>query len=307
MLCFDYFPDHTRTIFFAGTARSGTTWISNLVNYKNEYRDIFEPFDPKQLPLIKHFPFNVYLRPDNRDPQFVEPARRVVTGQFRNPWADRYNRRLIAGQRIIKDIRVTHFVKWLQVNFPGMPIIYILRHPLAVVTSWRALGWIPRIEIYLNRPELVADHLQPYLPELQQAAAQPERSFDRYLFFWCIENSVPLNQFQSGEMHLMFYENLLVEPETELRRMFMFLKKPFTTDILAMLDRPSSQSRREASFQSRHARLDAWRTQLSSAEIVRSLEILALFGLDRFYTDAPMPNVPSSWADKTSLARENEL
>jgi hypothetical protein len=292
MFCIDYIPSPSRTVFFFGTGRSGTTWISNLVNYKNEYRDIFEPFHPKQMPLIKHFGYNLYLRPDNRDPRFLEPARRIVTGRFDNKWADRYNRRRLAGQRIIKDVRVTHFAKWLRVNFPEMPMIYILRHPLAVIASWRALGWAPSIEIYTRQAQLVDDHLLPYLSEIEQAAMLPKPAFEHYLIFWCIENIVPLQQFQQGEIFLAFYEDLLVEPERAIHQMFTFLHKPYDSSLFDRLDKPSSQTRPSSSFKTKAERLDAWRTHFSKFEIDRALKILSVFGIDKIYTDALTPLLP---------------
>jgi hypothetical protein len=41
--------DFRNTIFLAGTGRSGTTWLSNIINYKNEYRYMFEPFQSKKV------------------------------------------------------------------------------------------------------------------------------------------------------------------------------------------------------------------------------------------------------------------
>lgn len=291
MFCLDYNPDPARTVFFVGTGRSGTTWISNLVNYDNAYRDIFEPFDPKRLPLIQHFPYNIYLRPDNREPRFVEPARRVVTGQFSNKWTDQYNHRRLAGQRIIKDVRATHFAKWLHANFPKMPMIYILRHPLAVIASWRALGWTPRIELYSDRSELVDDHLLPFLSELEQLAMLPPSAFEHYLIFWCVENIVPLRQFQPGEILPVCYEDFIVEPEQAIQGMFAFLHKPYDARVMDRLEKPSSQTRHGSSFKTRGERLDAWRSHFSQAEIASALKILQVFGLDKIYSDEPTPRL----------------
>lgn len=34
------------SVFLAGFGRSGTTWIFDIINYKNEYRYTFELFHP---------------------------------------------------------------------------------------------------------------------------------------------------------------------------------------------------------------------------------------------------------------------
>ena len=41
----DWNGDLGRTVFLAGTARSGTTWLSELINHRNDYRYIFERVD----------------------------------------------------------------------------------------------------------------------------------------------------------------------------------------------------------------------------------------------------------------------
>ena len=37
--------DYRKTIFLAGSARSGTTWLQEIVNFNNDYRVLFEHLD----------------------------------------------------------------------------------------------------------------------------------------------------------------------------------------------------------------------------------------------------------------------
>ena len=41
----NYSPSNT--VLIAGSGRSGTTWLSEILNYNNDYRSIFEPFYPR--------------------------------------------------------------------------------------------------------------------------------------------------------------------------------------------------------------------------------------------------------------------
>jgi len=43
-LVIDRDADHRKSIFLAGTGRSGGTWLSDILNQRNEYRLVFEPF-----------------------------------------------------------------------------------------------------------------------------------------------------------------------------------------------------------------------------------------------------------------------
>src|SRR5581483_3526144 len=96
--CLDYARDYRRTILIAGSGRSGTTWLSNLVNYKNEYRDVFEPFHPGYVPAAQPFSYNRYLRPADPHPELVAAAKPLLDGSFQNGWTARNNRRRLAGR-----------------------------------------------------------------------------------------------------------------------------------------------------------------------------------------------------------------
>ncbi|MCC7163625.1 MAG: sulfotransferase [Anaerolineae bacterium] len=293
MHCLDYSRDHRKTILIVGSGRSGTTWLANVVNYKNEYRDVFEPFHPVRVPIAHNLRYNVYLRPDDPHPEFQALARPLLTGAFQNDWTNRNNRRRIADKRIVKEIRLHHSLKWIAAHFPQMPIVLVLRHPLAVAESRRALNWPSRIEIFLERPELVADYLEPFVPHIQRALPFPEQSFERDIFFWCIENYVPLQQFRPGEIHLAYYEDLVLDPAFAIRLLFQFLNKPFEPRVLEVIETPSSQTRSDSSVHSRTSKLDRWERAFTPAQIAFALDTLRLFGLDRLYTDALTPHHPA--------------
>ncbi len=290
MDCIDLRRDYRRTILIVGSGRSGTTWLSNLVNYKNEYRDVFEPFHPRHVPLAQSLPYNPYLRPGQPHASLRALTDILLSGAFQNGWTNRNNRRRVATRRIVKDVRVHHFLKWLAVEFPHLPIVFVLRHPLAVIESRRALGWHAPLDIFLQRADLVQDHLAPFVPAIERAATLAEQSLERSMFFWCIENFVPLRQFRAGEMHVAFYENFITEPEAETKRLFQFLNKTFEPRALRALETPSSQTRADSSVLQRDNPLERWRRAFSAAEIASALEILELFRLDRIYTDALTPH-----------------
>jgi hypothetical protein len=133
--------DHENAVFLAGVGRSGTTWIANIINYNREYRFIHEPFNPNRVRLVRAFQYKQYLRPENREPRYLEPAKAVLSGRMRNRWTDTANKKIFARKRLIKDIRANLLLKWIHSNFPGIPIILLFRHPCAVANSWMKLGW----------------------------------------------------------------------------------------------------------------------------------------------------------------------
>jgi hypothetical protein len=277
----DLLGDHRDSVLLAGSGRSGTTWVAEVINHRNGYRLVFEPFHPGKVGICRTFRRKQYLRPSDRREEYLGPARRILTGGLRSPWTDRFNTKLVARRRLIKDIRANLLLGWMSENFPGMPIVLLLRHPCAVAASRLALGWRDNLPETMEQEELVEDFLLPMEAEIRDA----RDSFERHVFSWCIENYVPLRQFGPQEIHLAFYEDFLARPEDEVRRLFAFLGEDLDGRVYGALRRPSPLSRA-----GEEPSLDAWRRSVTGAQLERAVEILGLFGLDRVYCEGAMPD-----------------
>jgi hypothetical protein len=274
--------DHRSSVFLAGSGRSGTTWISGVINHRNAYRFVFEPFHPGKVRILRHFRRKQYLRPGDRREEYLGPARTVLTGELRSLWTDRFNKKFVARRRLIKDIRANLLLGWMHANFPGMPIVLLLRHPCGVVASRLALGWRDVLSETMEQEELVEDFLLPMEAEIRAARG----GFERHLFSWCVDNYVPLRQFEPGEIHLAFYEDFLVRPDQELRRLFAFLDDGFDGRAYRTLGRPSPLSRHPEI-----PSVDAWRRCVTARQTERAVEILGCFGLDRVYGEGAVPDL----------------
>jgi hypothetical protein len=288
-LCIDLNKgDHRSSVFLAGSGRSGTTWLSQIINHRRGYRYVFEPFNPRVVGPFGHFRTKQYLRPEDRREKYLEPARLALTGGLRDPWTDRFTGRIVARRRLIKDIRANLLLGWMRANFPGMPIILLLRHPCAVVASRLALGWRDNLSETMEQQELVEDFLLPMEAEIRAAGDD----FERHLFLWCIDNYVPLKQLGPERVHLIFYENLLARPDVELQSLFASLGEDFDERVCARMRRPSPLSRKDAPG----PYLEGWRTRVSSHQLERAAEILHLFGLDHLYGEGSMPDSSGAYA-----------
>src|SRR5215210_6584312 len=168
-LYLDLGGDQRDSIFLAGSGRSGTTWASDIINYRSEYRYVFEPFYPDRVDLCKGLKSRQYLRPGERSERFVGPARTILTGEIRSGWTDRFHKRFVARKRLIKDIRANLLLRWIFENFLGMPIILLLRHPCAVIESKIKLGWRPELGVLLEQEDLMEDFLAPFEETLLHA------------------------------------------------------------------------------------------------------------------------------------------
>ncbi len=273
-LFLDFGGDCRGTVLVAGSGRSGTTWLSELINHGNRYRYIFEPFHPGKVALCEGFLRKQYLRPEDDRATYLDAAAKILSGNARSRWFDRFNRKALARRRLVKDIRANLLLGWMRRHFPEMPMILLLRHPCAVADSRLRLGWQDNLDEVMSQEQLVEDYLKPFEADIL-AAKDP---FERSVFLWCVENYVPLRQLGREGLHVVFYERLLAEPEEELASLFGLLGEK-GDGRLARKIRAGSEVRRAS----------AWRERVGEARQRRATEIMGLFGMDRIYGEDPMP------------------
>lgn len=270
----------------AGSGRSGTTWLQELINYRNDHRVIFEPLYTDKVPFIRHFCEKQYLRSSDDSPQFLEPVSRILSGDFRNEWTDQFNDRQNYRRRLVKEVRANLLLHWLRTHFPQVPVILILRHPLAVVASQLTHGWAASLDMYFGQSELVADFLSPF----GHVREMCQDEFDQLLLQWCIENYVPLKQFDPDGLQLFFYEELVANPGRELPRLFAFLKRSLTPSVFSQSLKPSALARGDSAIMTGEDALDAWRKHVGIERMRRAMQILRVFGLDQIYHEETMPS-----------------
>jgi hypothetical protein len=286
-LYLDRNPDPKLSILVAGTARSGTTWLGDIIAGQIPCRIMFEPFNADRVPDYRQFNRFQYMRPHDVNARLTRFAKSVMTGRIRDAWVDRRSERILFAFRLIKEIRVSLMLKWLHAQFPCVPLLFVIRHPCAVVQSRMALGWATDadIEPCLSQPALVDDFLQDKLDVIRRANTPEEK----HAVVWAIAHCVPLQQFTRGELTTVFYEDLCTQPEIELPRIFSAIQQPFNPKTLSRLHIPSSTSTSRSAILTGKDRVGQWKVSLSTAQIDRILKIVEAFGLGELYADSTTP------------------
>jgi sulfotransferase family protein len=273
------------TVFLAGSGRSGTTWLSELINYRGDFRYIFEPFWKKKVPICTQFNKRQYLKGEGIYPEFFSSASRIVNGKFRNAWTDRGNRRRFYFKRLVKEIRANLFLYWLHNQFQEMPVIFLMRHPCAAVNSKLKMGWDWDVSELLKQKKLVDDFLYPFKDIINSA----DSAFENLILLWCIENYVPLKQFDEGELFVVFYEELVLYPEREINRIFNYLGLDVKPDVFDRVNNPSALSRKDSAIYTGKNIIESWKEDICGSLSSKAEDILKVFNLDMVYSMDPMP------------------
>ena len=250
-------------------------------------RLMFEPFHTGLVSDFAQFNYFQYMRPGQENSALLDYAYRVLSGQIRHPWIDRYVDTVLPRRRVIKDIRACLFLRWIHDYFPEVPMVFIIRHPCAVVASRLKLDWATDGDIrhFLDQKPLLDDFLSERMDIIQGATTSEEK----HAIVWSVSNLVPLQQMRDMPMHIVFYENLLLYPGEEIPKLFRAIRQPYDESVFRYAHRASMTTKRKSAILEDTDPTTSWRRELSDAQITRVLRIVEGFGLDHLYGDSDLP------------------
>lgn len=294
----NYLLGHYRDIIWLiGDGRSGTTWVSSLINYRNQYREMFEPFHPLLVKDVDCMVPHQYMRPDDNNPRLLETARRVFSGRLLHHRVDRYSRGLRHEGLVIKDIFANLLAYWALHHFPDMRIILLIRNPFAVALSKSRKNadwfWSAEPLRLLDQKALHEDYLQPF-EDLIRTTSSDGDTIQKLILNWAIIHYVPLRQFSPEQINILFYEDVLVSPEREMGRILAAIGTEQPSRAIRIpaktIKRPSRVAGRESTLMTGHSPVDAWKNELTAQQIDNGYSILARFGLDALYNGDSLPD-----------------
>lgn len=279
---------YEKTVLLSATGRSGTTWLAGLINTGKQFRIMFEPFHNQYVPAWSGFQFRQYLRGDESDPELLKAAELILSGSVSNTWVDKRIIPVVKKKLLIKDIRTNLMLGWLKRHYPKMPVILLIRHPGAVAQSKIKLKWDIGLENLTGQPRLMEDYLKPFSDMIHHP---PESVFQSHILYWCAENYVPLLQLNSRDFHVIFYENLILNPEKEMRKLFRYIRERWDPRVLEGLDKPSFMAKDHSAILHKGADLlSGWRSDVSKEDLEGMRDVLRRFGMDRLYRDGDIPD-----------------
>lgn len=305
-------------LVIAGSGRSGTTWVLDVIAAANDLRPIFEALHPKSHAKAGAFA-NRYIRPDDSVPELQELLGGVFSGNHRSIWSDfRINNERLTPflkqpritcrtwmklvkryreygalrnlpQPIVKFIRANLMLGWIRKTF-GARIVLLLRHPGAVIESKLRGGshvWdpYPLIDQYRNDKLLWEDYLQKYAFLFKERLSPVEA----HAIIWCVENQLPLAQAQEYGFVVVHYEHLVQRPTKYWKHVVQGLGASREPDVV-LTQLPSQQSsvrlRRESVP---CADDDGWYDRISMADKSRINDIMQAMEVSVYDCFKPLP------------------
>ncbi len=281
-------------VWIIGDGRSGTTWVSDIINYDKRFRELFEPFHPDWVDKMSFLEYHQYIRPSQENLEFYEIANDVFTGNFYHPRIDRTSKKLFYDGLLLKDISTNLFAYHVHQKFKKVKIVLLIRNPFAVAFSKykkRKWNWMSEPEKFLQQEFLYQDYLKPF-ESLIAEVAKSEDYIVKQILIWCVINYVPLKQFKKEELCVIFYENLVMNPNEETTRILNELGLSSESNAIKipqnLIDKPSIVSeKRSVPFSET---LNLWRDEANEEQLKKGQEILEQFGFGDLYDLNSIPN-----------------
>ena len=237
-------------IVILGSARSGTSWLSEIIALQHRYRILFEPeheFNTEKGKLI----CDRYLTGSSASNNIKNYFKRVFSNRVDSDWIAQLSNRkwkrhlwpFIPKKFVIKFVRCNLAVSYMTDEFK-IPILFIVRNPYDVIASQRRIKfpWLYDLTWFKSQDVLCEVIKINYNYDLRKAKELSD--FEKLCLRWCIENSVPfLNKDQNFE--LLKYETVKGNIEVYLNLCKKYGLKPLS-NIKTVFNQPSSKTHKKS-------------------------------------------------------------
>lgn len=287
--------DPLENIIIFSDPRGGSTWITEMVMQIPKTTVLWEPL---HLTEVEHFTkLNFSWRqhiPEYEEwPEAENAFEQVLRGKVLNEWTCRLSSplQLFSSERmIVKFVRANAMIPWLTrtFDFKYTPI-HLVRHPFAVVASQLNYGsWdyefdgfkipnTPYNDIYLKHAGFLS---------------KIETKEEALVATWCITNMIPLTNTRNNVDWLtIFYEDLIVDPEREMNRIFSRWNLSVPDTVYEMM-RKASSTTKDATFElSIDEQLSKWKTVFSTEQLQKMQDVLNYFDVKVYSAFEMKPNI----------------
>jgi len=278
------------TFIIAGSNRSGTTWLQEVIASLPNTVTSFEPLHVDAVSKAASAGFHKlkYCDHDAEWSSGREYLQRVLTGQEWNSYTAALNpiRDCFQPQNlVVKFIHANGIIEWMTNQFPTRKPVVVIRHPCAVLSSVLHLKWdnsylrdtLMQSELVQSSTPLMS-YVETLTTPLEQLAAR-----------WCLENAPLFRMANPDCIHRITYESLVSRGPTALMELFQAWNIDPPQALAETFAKESTLSAQNRNYDNAQHRLSKWKSERTIQETTTILRVLNDFGLD-FYSDEIRPN-----------------
>ena len=313
-------------LLVTGMPRTATSWVGKMLEASGGLVYVNEPMNPQHPPgrspgvLRAEVAHAFQYISDHNEREWLPAFRDTVRLRFR-PLAElRRNHRpydlartvkytagfaigRLRGRRALLDDPYAVFAAPWLARRVGCRVVVTVRDPVATVSSWRRLGWAPRLGELLAQPALVRDRLARFAPELEAMVRagngdRPDPVGPASLLWRVIYGTVATYRDEVPGLEVVRHEDLSADPVPAFAALYGRLGLAFGPGAERAVREATSAgsgggamrwsvsaggvSKTAARRLDSRANLQVWRERLSEEEAARVRELTAdvapLFG-----------------------------
>lgn len=273
-------PKFNKHIIIVGTARSGTSWLSETIAQQHRYRMLFEPEQEtrtKKGYLLCDKWFETY----EESPEAHAYLNQVFANRVDCDWIGQNSNRkfkrhlwpFIPKKYVIKFVRANLLAKYINASFQ-IPVIHIIRDPYEVIASQLRVNfpWLTDLSIFASQPKLVQLIENRFRLDISHHSHYSK--LELLTLRWCIENVIPLEVLEpyTNNSAIIKYEDLVGDIQV-----FYKMCQQFNIDYIDTIEeiyqRPSSKAHSNGSISIQKQIIDVF----TSDELQQMNTILDIF------------------------------
>jgi len=292
-------------ILISGCPRSGTTWVGKgILDELHNIQYIHEPFNLNRYrdPEMYFVVFNNWFKFINEinGEKYYNHLKKTFSYQYRlsksikkinslrsikneiKKYIRILSARLFNKRPLVKDPIAIFSAEWLAKNF-NMEVIILIRHPAAVVNSFKRLNWNHHnIQDFINQPLLIKNCLSKFEDEIQYYINKPYDLIEQISLHWKYINYQILQYKKKYDNWLFIrHEDLSRFPVKIFKNIFNKLDLNFNNKIKNKITKMTSKKNPITSpnnsthylYRNSKANIYEWKNNLNSNEInkIRSI------------------------------------
>ena len=238
-------------LLVTGMPRTATSWVGKMLEASGALVYVNEPLNPQHPPgrspgVLRADIDHAFQYISDHNEQVWLPAFRDTVALRFHPLAEvRRNHapydllravkytagfalgRLRGRRALLDDPYAVFAAPWLARRV-GCRVVVTVRDPVATVSSWRRLGWTPRLAELLAQPALVRDRLQRFVPELEAGLLSNGDGVGPASLLWrVIYGTVAAYRSEIGGLEVVRHEDLSADPVPAFAAPYDRLGLPF--------------------------------------------------------------------------------
>ena len=288
--------------WMVGSGRSGTTWLSSLLNADCTMREVFEPVHVLHVERMKGGATHPAYA---EDPTWDAWLADVFGGRHITRRTDRDNvGRNPAGAHklLVKDVFATGLLSAPAAQ--GVSKLLVMRHPLAVALSKQAhrhWHWAWSTQEFLDQPGWRDGVLSPWVDKLTQVD-RVGTEMERLVAVWAVIQRISLVSLSAEELPVIHYERAVQDPWGEVEA----LKRNQGWDkLISASESEVMAAAGRVSFVSKSADTNAlpnptrWTQSVEVEDRARAERLLDQLGMAGWHDDRgmPVPEAIQAWRE----------